>query len=210
MALPEKFAVVLLPDLATSRRAVEASRLLQLVAVEPKLVLGPEAIPHVSLFHLMLDPDRIDQLEEALSDGLIESAGFNRRDEARLMGDFNPHLNEASGGYVFWNAVQTPVLTALAQLVLDTAAPLRAGDIEISWPMNDDQKEMHRRYGYPSVGTSFRPHITVSVGKPGVFQDGALPWGDQSWTWNSDRLAIGRLGPKYGTLATIERIIRLR
>lgn len=201
MARPEKFAIALLPDVATSRRAVEANRLLQLVAVEPKLELGPGAIPHISLFHLMLDPDRLDELAVAIR---MRVAG--RR---KFLCEFYPHLNVASDGYIFWDVLNAPQVRDLGDDVLEVAAPMRAGDMEISWSMNDDQKTMHAKYGYPTVGTSFRPHITVSVVKPGVLSAGTIPWGDYFWKWNSDQVIIGRLGQRYGTLISIERTITL-
>jgi len=152
--------IVLLPDDALSATALQCS---QLLAGQGALFTldNEHFYAHASLYQFQMGianlakcTDVLKKLAEAYSAQELTQAGYYYQDSGGGKGYFDIALS------------RNPDVDHLQQAVLDAINPLRAG-------MRDSDKakmaeatgaklENLQKYGYPSAGESFRPHITLT------------------------------------------------
>lgn len=193
--------IALLPDEESSRRLIELSRLAG-EALDTRFVLSndlPGPFPHFSLFHLRVEREQMGELVGALQ---RKMAGFQASGECTGLVVTNSK----------WLFLQTEgtFLQIAQEDVVEVAAPLRAGDITIRWPMTAAQQEAHRRYGYPNVGpAAWDKHFTLSVLRH-KRRDGSLSLAgfEPGQEWQAAALAVVRIG-KLGTATEILHRIEL-
>lgn len=192
------YGIVMLFDQGTRATAIKLSARFDGIAgsgvVKPFLLYSSngEGQPHMSHLHLKLDEAGVAACEQKLDRITATTRPFG--------GSFGS-IRVRSGTWLFWLAPRTPELNALHARIITECAPLRCGDVTISWAMNDGQQATHRRYGYPSCGLMFDPHITLHVLEPGhddftreVFQE-----------YRATGLALAEMGPH----GRIERLVHV-
>jgi hypothetical protein len=156
----EEIGIVLLPDDVTNIMAIELSQELAYLAVDPPLLLTrqePEpAFPHLSLFQVRIDAERVTTLANGL------------RRLARGRGAFEVRLEkvQANGRFVFWLARLDLHLEALHRAVVEIAAPMRAADCPHIKPFSDEERRVWARVGHRNALSCYRPHIALSFLRP--------------------------------------------
>lgn len=148
--------IVLLFDELTDRLACLHARNVDRAHVaDGFLPLGRGAIPHLSLYHLVLLPHKLEAayalVEEIASGFRADGVGGTLSSIRRF------------GQAVFWLTARTPEIDRLHHRVVDALSAMRDGDVPIAWEMDADQREMRAAYGFPLVKRCFNPHVTLCV-----------------------------------------------
>lgn len=195
----KKYGIVLRFDASTTEKAVSLSRKFLPMAGARPLELGSgTALPHLTLFMLMLDMAGLVAVINALSDLLDRKVvpknggpSFERGSKP-LRGRFTQL--RAMGTALYWAqpARENHVLLRLHQDIVRLCAPLRRGNVPPLGKQHGANLENWERYGYPLVMSRFHPHITLqwlSDDHAGTdFGDGAYV--KRIWNWKSDSLGI--------------------
>lgn len=150
-----RYNVVLLPEERVSRAAIEYSA--QLPPDGRQITLGwDETLPHVSLYMLMLEADAVDETLLRIKHIAQECTKFALR----------ATRYNTSFGYFDVEYEKPSELTLLQQQVLEALNPLRSGmyakDGERLRHAQGERKHNLETYGWASIGSFFRPHLTIT------------------------------------------------
>lgn len=195
------YGIVLIPDQAATLNACVASaELAALGTSEPDVLLDEDedgtCLPHVSLFHLMTDPGLIPDLVERLRP-ILEMRG-------RFTGRFTTVV--AAGPYVFWRTERSLELDALHRAVVRACQPLRLGQVPIDWQMDEAQKELHERFGYPNCMGRFDPHLTLARLPQDQIPRAVQTGFERPQMWTCFALTIGLIGEHGKLIRTLEHL----
>ena len=190
----ETIGIVLLPDEDTET-LLRALSQLALLDFGSSIMLdtgsaGPR--PHLSLFHMQVEADRLQAVYDAV-DALPLPA--------RISGHcYRRHL--VGGNWLFLQAERT-ALVEIQMPVVEAVAPLRSGNVEITWKMSEAQAAMHARYGYPNIGAAWDTHFTYGYVSDSSRVPQALRNGiDVAQPWSARDIAVVRVG-NHGTAGEI-------
>lgn len=150
--------VVLFPGGGVREAAIKQSQ--ALVPLGTEFVLGPENLPHLSVYQAAYPPEGVERLAAAVQAFAARTSSFEVS-----MGGFGIFW----GTFVFWDAVKRDMLAALHQRLLEALNPLRGGTLlPIHQQILDDPsvpevfRNSIRTYGNPLCGEQERPHITLT------------------------------------------------
>lgn len=157
MTQAKHFSIAFIPDAEATARAIAVSRTFREYASDPDFVLGTKRnIPHLSLFHLMLDEegvqacaDRLRQISDEL--GPLSAGAF----PAPLMEIVG------RGGALFWEAQRTPDIMAWHERVLELCEPLRKGKVSCPYRPKGKRAEAWQRDGYVFARGTYKPRMTL-------------------------------------------------
>ena len=111
------------------------------------------------------------------------------------------------GKFAFWNNEKNTNLSLVHTTALEIAAYLDKNTIQRSveegLDMSPEELENVRKFGYPFVGESYRPHITLAYDSQGL----TLPTGGLSrpWEMKIEDVLFVKMG-KYGSVAEVIEI----
>jgi hypothetical protein len=151
--------IVLLPNEELAQKAISGSRLLASYDALFTLEMG-KFYPHMSLYMFQLNESDIPKVEIALK-------GIAALSQTILGKATRYFLGEGFGvGYIDPEYEVTEELSSLQHGVIEAINPLRAGmresDIIKMQDATGEKLENLKTYGYPAVGTLFRPHMTLT------------------------------------------------
>lgn len=151
--------IVLLPDSELAQKAIAASRKLTLHDSLFTLELG-KFFPHMSLYMFQLNTDDTSTIEDLLR---------NIADSNHVISATAVRYYQGTGfgvGYIDSEYEATQELRALQSEVVEAINPVRAGmrekDVAKMRDATGLKLENLQKYGYPSIGDLFRPHVTLS------------------------------------------------
>jgi hypothetical protein len=151
--------IVLLPDDTLTEKAIAASR--TLTEHDPLFTLEiGKFYPHMSLYMFQLNADDIPKVEEILS-ALARSLPVISCTATKYK------LGEGFAlGYIDPEYEASDTLRDIQTWVIEAVNPIRAGmrekDIAKMQDATGLKLENLQKYGFPSVGELFRPHVTLS------------------------------------------------
>lgn len=197
------YGIVLIPDAVTCA-LLQGLSLMANAAWSSKIVLdvhrGP--FPHLSLFHVLMRDADVQGLYRAL---------IPDRHEYRPVSGQCHELVMRPGGWLFVQATDRQLMD-MQERVVQAAAPLRAGNVKITWKMSEAQQTAHREYGYPNVGEAWDSHFTVGLIDEARVRGSVVrqlrPGLALGHTWSSNQLAIVRLG-RHGVASQVVHTISL-
>lgn len=151
--------IVLLPSKELAEKAIAASQQLASLDAFFTLEFG-KFFPHMSLYMFQFDTDdtpKVDELLQNIASSIEPITGSAAR------------YDQGTGfgvGYVDAEYEATKELSSLQDAVVGAINPVRAGMREKDKAKLQDatgvKLENLQKYGYPSIGELFRPHITLS------------------------------------------------
>jgi hypothetical protein len=185
------FDIVLLPPLPVLEHAIALSK--QLQQYGGKFVLGKRRfIPHISLYHLPVRPERFAAFSEAVRNVASTHAGgplrLNSVDMPVLVTDKPEWLSELH-----------------LQMVEQTAAFLdREYAVEQMWDLEylpEELQEPAHRYlkdfGSPLIDVVFRPHITLTSFEDKSIRQSIPELNFERLSFEVDAVSICELGPSH-------------
>lgn len=151
--------IVLLPDEPLATRAIAASQLLEPFGTLFTLKAG-EYYPHASLYMCQVAVDDLPKIEQTLQQ-VAATVGIFELSAVRYS------LGQGFAvGYVDPEYIVTDELRSAQEAVIAAINPLRAGmresDIAKMKDASGVKLENLQKYGFPSVGELFRPHMTLT------------------------------------------------
>jgi len=197
--------IVLLPEETLAERAIRASQLLEPFGTHFTLKVG-EYYPHASLYMCQVAVDDLPKIEHALQQLAEALKPFDLSAVRYALGQ------GFAVGYVDPEYAVTDELRAAQEAIIAAINPLRAGmresDIAKMKDATGVKLENLQKYGFPSVGELFRPHMTLTRLKEN--QPEALDVLPDISTFNGKftRLGLFEMGPN-GTCVRPLSIIEL-
>lgn len=184
--------IVLLPSAELAQKAIEASN--QTKRFESFFTLEDgKYYPHMSLYMFQLDEADVPRVEEVLTRVAKETKVVHARATTYSLG------TGFGVGYVDPEYEVTDALRSLQDRVIESVNPIRAGMRESdSRKMQDAEGlklENLQKYGYPAIGSLFRPHITLTRLKehnPDVLN--LLPNNIDTFSGVFDRIGLFEMG----------------
>ena len=151
--------IVLLPGDELAQKAISASQLLR--EYDPLFTLQIGAFyPHMSLYMFQLNEDGIPEVEAVLARIAQGYTTLNCTATEYKLGE------GFAVGYVDPEYEVTEELRSLQNKVIEQINPVRSGMRESDKSKMADAQgvklENLQKYGYPSVGELFRPHMTLT------------------------------------------------
>ncbi len=182
----QKYNVVLIPSEAVGIQAMEMSRMLE--GRGGVFVLnGTDVYPHVSLYHVVLDPEKVEEaisaLREAFSDlpsAQLKQSGYRSSDR----------------GFVSVGYEKDEYLLGLHQAALQSLEPLWSREIleaETNEASSPERQEVFSQSGWDAAEPFFDPHLTFSrlaEPNPGIVAEMPL----QNFSFVSDLVGFFELG----------------
>ncbi len=179
-------AIVLLPDAATDGyvRALSHS-----LADDNAIRLGgpnKPPYPHVSLFHLVINPADIDRLWVSI---IRTVRGEQTLSPLRCL------WLRWEGRWHFLKIARSADIVALQHTVVEASKRYRQGAVPISWKdqFTPEQAAAYGTYGYPNVGIAWDPHFTYGY-IPNMEGEGIIA--GVEWVVNLTTLALVAIGSK--------------
>ncbi len=184
--------VVLLPTSELATKAIEASKTTKKYDSFFTLEYGA-FYPHMSLYMFQLNETDISKVEEVLAKIAKDTKAVSAKATDYRLGE------GFGAGYVDPEYEVTEELSGLQNRVIEVVNPIRAGMRESDVRKMQDAEglklENLQKYGYPAVGTLFRPHITLTRLKehnPKVLD--LLPQDISTFSGVFDRLGLFEMG----------------
>lgn len=158
-------------------------------------------LPHLSLYQAPYPAENGDQVLAAVHE--LATALLPITVTMNLVGLFWETL-------IFWDAIISPEIRLMHELLLRTLNPLRDGELlPIHRQILEDRgveqllKKSIRLYGNPLCSHAFRPHITLSRCKKASDATAARQlWQGCAVSFTVTKLVVGEVGP-HGTLPKI-------
>jgi len=151
--------IVLLPEEGLTEKAISASQLLAIHDALFTLEIG-KFYPHMSLYMFQLNDNDIPKVEAVLSDIAKTFQSIQGKATTYSLGE------GSAVGYVDPEYEVTDELQSLQSKVIKAINPIRAGmresDIAKMQDATGVKLENLKKYGYPAIGTLFRPHVTLT------------------------------------------------
>lgn len=151
--------IVLLPDPEIAQRAIAASEVLAAHDAYFTLKFGAY-YSHASIYMFQLNTDDVSKVEAVLAEIAQNMHALPAQARCYKVGD------GFDVGYIDAEYERSPELAALQDTVVASINPLRAGMREKDVAKMQDatglKLENLQKYGYPSVGKLFRPHVTLT------------------------------------------------
>ena len=151
--------VILLPDKETSLKAIELSNRSNHLGQTRYLLDGKHNHPHVTLYQSAFPTRNFDKINQSLVAVALQTKPIQIE-----LNKFSSLLE-----FLFWDAVKSPQLLTLHQVVLQVLNPLRDGlllpedEARLELPsVSEAMKASIRLYGYPVAGDLYPPHITIT------------------------------------------------
>jgi hypothetical protein len=194
---PNYFDIVLLPPPPVMDHAIALSQ--QLQRYGGKFVLGTgRYIPHISLYHIPVRPERFAAFSNAVQNVASTHAGGRLRllsvDMPALMTDKPEWLTNLH-----------------LQMVEHTAAFLdREYGVEQMWDteylpadLKDPARRNLKEFGSPLIDAVFRPHITLTSFEDKSIRHSIPELNFERLTFEADAVSICELGPSHSCQRTI-------
>lgn len=151
--------IVLLPEEPLAEKAISASKKLAQFGGLFLLEDG-KRYPHMSLYMFEINTDNIAKVEDALR----QIAG--RFSVVKAKADKYNLGQGYSIGYIDPEYAASDELHAIQDAVVEAVNPIRTGmrnkDVAKMEDATGVQLQNFQKYGYPSIGELFRPHITLT------------------------------------------------
>ncbi len=192
--------IVLLPDKIVHGEAVLCSTRLSR-NFETEFTLDSRLfLPHITLYQGYFPDRNIDVLFEELRKFPVWG-----EDAEIVMKNFQV----SHGTFVFWEAVKSPFITGLHEMIVGSANRLREGNIpfniqEMMGNLPEEEREMVKKTGGILNLDLFNPHITLTRLKSAKDGKNALDYlrGSQPSKFSPQALYVGKLGD-HGTVSEI-------
>ncbi|HEX9594996.1 MAG TPA: DUF1045 domain-containing protein [Candidatus Saccharimonadales bacterium] len=151
--------IVLLPEVALANRAFSASQ--KLAQFGSLFVLEDgKFYPHMSLYMFQLNTDDISKVEEVLQQIANGFSAVSAEANRYFLGQGHAE------GYLDPEFIASDELHAIQNAVVEAVNPVRAGmrekDVVKMKEATGVKLENFKKYGYPSIGELFRPHMTLT------------------------------------------------
>ncbi|MBI2043129.1 DUF1045 domain-containing protein [Candidatus Pacearchaeota archaeon] len=118
------------------------------------------------------------------------------------------------GTFLFWNSEKNDYLLKVQREFIDAINPLREGLIQpvlkTLTNVPEEERKNIERYGYPTVGDSFKPHITITrIKSPDDARQSLESLTEYPYSFEADRIVLAYLGA-HGTVKKIISGFNLR
>lgn len=186
------YGVVLLLDDASTEKAIWLSQRYWSAAEDNAFVLGKDTnIPHLSMLHLELDGRGVGNIRFWLEGVTALAADALPEEVPAPSGRFDRVLLRDQ--WLFWMTPKSEPLVALHETCVEVLSGYRCRDVDITWSMNEAQRRMHRRYGYPAVMECFEPHVTL-----GFLRKDSIDEVEEiaPFEWTAEWLALAEIGDR--------------
>lgn len=182
----QKYNVALIPSEAVGLQAIEMSHML--ASHGGRLVLGStEAYPHVSLYHVPLDPEKVEAVIETLRKTLAEIGSAPLKQN-----QYRSHDN----GFVDVAYEKDEYLLMLHRALLQSLEPFWAREVrdkENQADISSAQQTSLSQYGWDAAADLFDPHLTFSrLAEPN--KDVVAEMRLQNFSFVSDLVGLFELG----------------
>jgi hypothetical protein len=182
----QKYNVVLIPSEAVGIQAMEMSRMLENRG--GMFVLnGTDTYPHVSLYHVALDPEKVEEAISALREAFSDLPSAQLKQSGYRSGDH---------GFVGVGYEKDEYLLGLHHAALRSFELLWSREIletKKRETLSLEQQENLNRYGWDAAEALFDPHLTFSrlaEPNPGITAEMPL----QNFSFVSDLVGFFELG----------------
>lgn len=183
--------LVLLPNSDLTNKAISVSNTLSKFGSLFTLKIG-KYYPHMSLYMFQLDVDDITKVEAIMQEIATSTSAIQAKATKYSLG-------QGFGvGYVDPEYLLTDELAQIQDRVVAAINPVRAGmresDINKMQDATGIKLENLQKYGYPTIGELFRPHVTLTRlngHKPEVLD--VLP-DIQEFSGTFDRIGLFEMG----------------
>lgn len=159
--------IAILPEPTVAQNALKISQRLS-VEYDTFFTLTPTKFyPHITVYMTQLQVADLDRVKQILSDIANHTAPLMQTAQGYVQGH---------GGYIDADYVKTDEAGRLQMEVVEVINPLRVKD-KTKAPKaeaSEAARQSLEKYGYPSVGQTYRPHLTFTRftdGKPIVIND---------------------------------------